>query len=487
MRWTFGAKLMAIVGVAAFALLLIISTSSLIAARVEERLSTIQGLYLPKVELEPKLDAELEHLRRAFQDAVAVHESEALAGTRPLEQEFLATLDASRSLLDPKDSDALRSAMEDYYAAAFDVSRRLIANETGEPLLDAVAGMQTKQARLTELLKTSTRFDREELGQAFAATTAAERVAGTYRLWISVGCLALVLLLSLALSRSLFRSLAALTAGIERFGRGEFGSPIAVATHDELGDVADAANRMAKGLEVAQAHVVQRTAELEVANKELEAFSYSVAHDLRAPLRGVSGFAEVLLEEHGAKLDDDGRECLDEILASARRMEGLIDALLSLSRVTRAELKPTSVDLSALARSIVKNLETIEPKQGYDLVVADGVKAEMDPGLARAILENLLGNAWKFTSKCPRARIEFGAEANGPHGRAFFVRDNGAGFDSAYADKLFAPFQRLHTVSEFQGTGIGLATVQRIVHRHGGRVWAEGKVNGGATFHFTIS
>ncbi len=224
---------------------------------------------------------------------------------------------------------------------------------------------------------------------------------------------------------------------------------------------------------------------LKMANQELEAFSYSVAHDLRAPLRGMNGFAQVLLDGYSDKLDAEGRDYLQEILLNARKMGALIDALLSLSRVTRTELKTELVDLSALFRSVVAQLAAATPDRHVEVQAEENIHAEVDPHLARALFENLCGNTWKFTEKIALAKIEFGVVSKDGI-RAMFVRDNGAGFDMAYASKLFSPFQRLHTVAEFPGTGIGLATVQRIVHRHGGQVWAEGVVDAGATFYFTL-
>jgi PAS domain S-box-containing protein len=224
----------------------------------------------------------------------------------------------------------------------------------------------------------------------------------------------------------------------------------------------------------------------DTANRELEAFSYSVAHDLRAPLRGMNGFAHILLEDYGDKLDAQGKDWLREIVINAERMGALIDALLSLSRVTRSRVNRESVDLSAIVRAATARLSATEPDRAVELVIADRVYADLDPALARALLENLVGNAWKFTGKTAAARIEFGVMTSGGR-RCFYVRDNGAGFDMAFALKLFAPFQRLHSVDEFPGTGIGLATVQRIVHRHGGQIWAEGTVDGGATFFFTVA
>jgi PAS domain S-box-containing protein len=224
---------------------------------------------------------------------------------------------------------------------------------------------------------------------------------------------------------------------------------------------------------------------LKLANQELEAFSYSVAHDLRAPLRGMSGFAEILMEDHGRVLDAEGLDCLTEIRSNAERMGHLIDALLSLSHVARSALRPEAVDLGHIARAVAADLARAEPERRVEVVVQQDLTVTMDPALARTLLTNLIGNAWKFSAQAANARIEVGTTTR--EGQpAFFVRDNGAGFDMAFANKLFAPFQRLHTVHEFAGTGIGLATVQRIVHRHGGQVWAEGRVDAGATFSFSL-
>jgi PAS domain S-box-containing protein len=226
---------------------------------------------------------------------------------------------------------------------------------------------------------------------------------------------------------------------------------------------------------------------LKAANHELEAFSYSVAHDLRAPLRGMNGFAHLLLDAYHDRLDAQGQDWLLEILSNARRMGALIDALLSLSRVARIELKREWVDLSAIARASAAQLAASDVAHGaVQVTVADGLYTAADPHLARTVLDNLFSNARKFTSRVPQPRIEFGALED-DDARAFFVRDNGAGFDMEFANKLFVPFQRLHTVAEFPGTGIGLASVQRIVRRHGGRIWAEGRIGHGATFYFTFN
>jgi PAS domain S-box-containing protein len=224
----------------------------------------------------------------------------------------------------------------------------------------------------------------------------------------------------------------------------------------------------------------------EAANRELEAFSYSVAHDLRAPLRGVDGFAQALIEDYADKLDAAGLRYLERIRAAAQRMAALIDDLLNLSRVTRSEFRREPVDLTRIASQALANLQRFEPVRTIDVTIAEGMHASGDARLLGIVFDNLLGNAWKFTSKTNAPHIEVGVATEAGE-RVYFVRDNGAGFDPAYRDKLFGVFQRLHTVSDFPGTGIGLATVLRIVERHGGRVWADGAVGQGATFYFTLS
>jgi PAS domain S-box-containing protein len=605
-RVTLRVKLFMIVGIAALAQILLILASAAIARRVERQLSTLQRHYLPRVELQPRLEASYERLWRGFQDATTARDREALAATRPLHAAFLEQLENARDVVDPRAIAALRRAFEDYDGAAYEVSRRLIEDETGEGLVDAMAAMQAKQSRVVEELKKVTTFDRRELSEAFASVARAEAVAATYRLWISVACLFAVAFLSLWLSRGALRSLADLTAGFQRFGEGDFEHPVRVLVDDELGAVASKANQMAESLKrLGEEHqkserkfrallesapdamviagrdgriilvnaqterlfgytrndlvgapvellmperyrsghsshrndyfrdpqtramgsglelhgrrrdgtefpieislgpleteegtlvssairdITQRKhieTALISANRELESFSYSVAHDLRTPLRGINGFSRAVLEDYGDRLDEEGRDSLQRICAAAGRMGQLIDALLTLSRVTRAELQRTTVDLATMAEGVVKQLRTAEPDRQVEFLHEDGIAAYGDAPLLQAVLENLLGNAWKFTRTRSPARIELGF-THADSERVYYVRDNGAGFDMAYADKLFAPFQRLHKASEFAGTGVGLATVQRIVRRHGGRIWAEGTVNHGAVFHFTL-
>jgi PAS domain S-box-containing protein len=229
----------------------------------------------------------------------------------------------------------------------------------------------------------------------------------------------------------------------------------------------------------------QRAAQLEATNRELEAFSYSVSHDLRAPLRSIDGFSHAILEDYGEKLPDEGRNYLERVRAAAQRMAVLIDDLLNLSRVTRTPLQPKFINLSRMAQEIVESLRESHPDRQVTFSAAQDLMVEGDPHLLHIVLENLLSNAWKFTAKREQAVIEFGQKAHVKE-RTFYVRDNGVGFDMAYADKLFGVFQRLHSISEFPGTGVGLATVQRIINIHGGRIWAESAEGQGATFYFTL-
>ena len=231
--------------------------------------------------------------------------------------------------------------------------------------------------------------------------------------------------------------------------------------------------------------VKERTIELEAANKEIASFAYSISHDFRAPLRTLDGFSAILTEKYNAQLDDQGRHYLDRIRKTAIYMSDLVDAVLALSRITRAEVKEQEVDLSQIAEEIIKDLQGAEPERQVTVAVEPGLSAKGDFSLLKDALENLLGNAWKFSSKEEQATIEVG-RANEDGEEIFFVRDNGVGFNMAYADKLFGAFQRLHGVDEFPGTGIGLATVQRIINRHGGRIWATSEVGKGATFYFTL-
>ncbi len=300
--------------------------------------------------------------------------------------------------------------------------------------------------------------------------------------WTVVVLLGVVLAVSFTNARMaasvVERRVSLLRDGAEQVSAGNLDHRISVQGDDELAELGVAFDRMTARLQASYAA-------LEVSNRELEAFCYAVSHDLRAPLRSISGFSQAVLEDYGGTLDATGRKYLEMASDGAREMGQLIDDLLGLSRVARAEMARLPVDLSALARSVTEDLRRFEPERRVEVAIAPDLVAQGDQTLLRLAVENLLRNAWKFTSRHATAQITFGGAAS-PAGDTFFVADDGAGFDMTYADKLFHPFQRLHRTSEFPGTGIGLATVNRIILRHGGRVSARGEVEKGATFTFTL-
>ena len=348
------------------------------------------------------------------------------------------------------------------------------------PLTEArtrVRRQQTALDSLETLLENFRNVEETLLVERTAATRDAARVTRLVALVLAIG-------LGIALTFFIRRQMTALA--------GTYNTALSSVQEqaDTLKRNADEIHRNSEEIKNLNAtlekRVEDRTAQLEASNKELEAFSYSVSHDLRAPLRSIDGFSQALLEDYGDTIDAEGKKYLERLRNNSRQMAGLIDDMLALSRLTRADMKRAPVNLSALAEGVAEELRQRDPNRQVTIIVAPNLNTEADERLLRIALENLLGNAWKFTSKISDARIEVGQETQ--DGKpVFFVRDNGAGFDMAYSDKLFGAFQRLHGVGEFEGTGIGLATVQRVIRRHGGRIWAEGAVDKGATFYFTLN
>jgi signal transduction histidine kinase len=348
------------------------------------------------------------------------------------------------------------------------VLNRSVANL--DRLRDLSAAMQARQAALAETLRIQEY--RRQVAYFFAFLVG------------SFVCAAGGVMAALVLANGVSRRASSLAKNADRLAHGLPPEPLPVG-EDEIGLVDARLREAARLLGRREAELRERTAELETTNRELEAFSYSVSHDLRAPLRAIDGFSDAIETDCATALNEGGRDSLRRIRAAAKRMGILIDELLGLGRLGRTELMRETVDLSATASAIASDLARHQPHRHVDIAIASKLTVRADPELLRIILHNLLDNAWKYTGKTARPRVEVGALMSGGV-EVFHVRDNGAGFDMAHAHRLFGPFQRLHPERDFEGIGIGLATVQRIVRRHGGRIWAEGVVGAGATFYFTL-
>jgi signal transduction histidine kinase len=433
----------------------------------------------------------LAHDMAVLADVIGSNSRAALSFNDPgAATEILSALQANRHIV--------RAILYDAQGRRFAGYER--ARGTADPLPVLAEGETMRDGYFT--LARDIRLDGRRIGRVYLATDL-EEWGEALRNYAMVFTLLPLLTMGLTLALALFMQriitapidhLAATAREVSR--RRDYGIRATKTADDELGALVDGFNEMLgeiqrRDAELLESHallerrVTERTAQLESTNKELEAFSYSVSHDLRAPLRTIDGFSQMLQEDYKGRLDDAGRDSLQRVRAAAQRMANLIDDLLKLSRVTRAELSLEEVDISMLAQEVAEGLQKQSPGRTATFDIAPGLKARADSRLLHVVLENLLGNAWKFTAGRDTAHIRFGTTRR-DDGPTYFVRDNGAGFDMAYASKLFGAFQRLHDAREFPGTGIGLATVQRVIHKHGGHVWAEGETGKGATFYFTL-
>jgi len=382
--------------------------------------------------------------------------------------------------------------------------QKYIQEGASQKKIDAIIGLEERLVAQLLITSHSIIIVASRLAEeGYIEATETQRVASSLTVILMIVFATTITTSSLIIARSISKPLTRLADYSRRVGEGEYTADIEIKGKDEVASVASDVKSMVGQLRKHRDHLEElveertsdlkaRTTELERANtevaainKELEAFAYSVSHDLRAPLRSIDGFSQALMEDYPDKLDEQGKNYLQRVRSAAQRMAVLIDDLLNLSRVTRSDMRRETVDLSVLAQSIAKELQETQPGRQVDFVIVPELTTNGDSKLLHQLMENLLGNAWKYTGQHPKAKIEFGtSQVDGKE--TFFVRDDGSGFDMNYADKLFGVFQRLHSQDDFPGTGIGLATVQRIAHRHGGQVWAEGKVEEGATFYFTF-
>jgi signal transduction histidine kinase len=474
-------RLWTIVALLFVSLCAMVGIDRLTSALIDNKLDAIQGELLPLLQYGPKVDAAFDDVTRRMQDAVAAQDAEVLEAAAA-DDSFLALLRQAPVIVDRARLAQVERQFVEWRGLATEVSWTLLRGEGGESVIAEIEAMQEAQRATKALLAATVFLDETALSAAFQDARTAQRRAALFRNAFHTTLFAAIATLVLLTGRRVVSSFADLHRGFSRFGGGDFTRPIAIRGTDELAVLGRSADQMASRIEELQAGLRAKQRALEESNRELESFSYSVSHDLRAPLPAIDGFSMALLEDCGELLDDAGRGHLERVRAAAKRMAELIDDLLALSRITRGEVRREPVDLSEIVTRTSRSLQDADPARTVAWTIAPGLRADADRRLVAVALENLVGNAWKFTSKRTGARIEFGLDRDG----VFFVRDNGAGFDMAHAEKLFGAFQRLHRQSDYEGTGIGLATVQRVVQKHGGAIWAEAQIDRGATFFFTL-
>ena len=397
----------------------------------------------------------------------------------------LSALDSA--VIDPDLRSSYMALQEIVYDEIAVLGRMTGAPPPGFPVMGEVAVLNRSVTNLDHLRELSAAMQARQAALAESQRVQDYRRRLAYFLAFLVGsfvCAAGGVMAALMLANGVSRRASSLAKNADRLAHGLPPEPLPVG-EDEIGLVDARLREAARLLGRREAELRERTSQLETANRELEAFSYSVSHDLRAPLRAIDGFSDALETDYAADLGEGAKDSLRRIRAAAKRMGTLIDELLALGRLGRTDVMREVVDVSATASAIAADLARHHPQRKVAVNIAPNLRVRADPELLKIVLHNLLDNAWKYTGKTSDARVEIGALMNGGV-EVFHIRDNGAGFDMAHAHRLFGPFQRLHPERDFEGIGIGLATVQRIVRRHGGRIWAEGAVGSGATFYFTL-
>ena len=474
LRWLrFRQRMALLVATSGFVLVAVSAVGAGMVKRSNEALSRLQDRYIPLLALDRDLNADFSEIRRTLQDAATAKEPRELVRADQLRDILVAELRAGGAVLRENGGDpvALERDFLAYYDAARRVSEALMAGVVTEELVVRMETMRDAQISFSAELDASTSPNSAAVEAAVEQARGAQETALSVDVVASVALLVAMAVLSVRIAGDVLRSLDAISAGMDRLAKGQFNEPIEVVTEDEFGDLARRANTAASLLRNSY--------------EDLEGFSYSVSHDLRAPLRAIDGFSVILREDYGDRLDDDGRRVLDVIRGSTQRMGRLIDDLLAWSRLGRRGMQMRRLDMTAMATAAAEEARQLEPGRSIDIDIGPLPAADADEGLVTQVWLNLLGNAVKYTRRQTEARIR--VEGRLEHGEAIFaVVDNGVGFDETYRDKLFGVFQRLHREDEFEGTGIGLALVKRIVERHGGRVGASGRLGEGATFWFAL-
>ncbi len=520
MRRTFRATLMTIVGSTAFTFVVLLAVSAITARRVDEKVTTIQSRYLPRVELQPKLEAQFALLERSLRDAVIAGDGDDLEQTRDVKDALLRQLDEAKDLVDTNDAAALRLAIEDYFTTAYDVSRRMLGGETGEPIVEVMAAMQIKQTRASDLLRRTAALDQRELAKTFSEAKEAQDEGARFRLLVTVASLSFVLTLSLWLSRAPLRSVAELGAGFQRFGEGRFEQAIALSGGGELAAVAKHANRMAASLErhanelalqqrnleeknvelhEARRHLEQKAVELTTVSTYKSQFLANMSHELRTPLNSMLLLSYMLAENEAGNLTAKQVEYAKTVHGAGKDLLALINQVLDLAKVEagKEELDIDAIGLQDLAEYCEGIFGVLARHKGLRFVV------DVEPGLPKTIdtdrrrvvqiLNNLLTNAIKFTDqgevalRITRPKLESrvgGGDLRLDHAVAFAVTDTGVGIAHEHQERVFAPFEQVEAGVNRQhgGTGLGLTIARQLTALLGGELQLESAPGKGSTF-----